>query len=194
MNDLLDKVIYYRGRVWTIYAETGNRDGVFAFQGLKPPYSTFKYDSYRSDRNISFLKMQEALDCIIDGDQITECVKSEKTAESKKLNKKMAVEFFADLTGHTRSKINSDIEEKYNNVYSIRLGQVCYDLYKLDGRLHLQHNMHGHTTGTTFDFVTWKHDSHYEDRQTRVHRREEAERIVEEYKDKFQCKCDVGTK
>lgn len=34
--ELYDKVIYYKGRVWTIYALSGNRDGVFAYQGLKP--------------------------------------------------------------------------------------------------------------------------------------------------------------
>lgn len=187
--DLLDKVIYYKGRVWTIYALTGNHNGVFVYQGLKP-YSTFKYDSNRSDRNISYLEIQEAVGCIIEGDQIKECVKNEKTAESKKLNKKMAVEFFADLTGHTKSKINSEIEEEYNNGFSIQLGKVRYNLFKLDGRLHLHHNIHDHTDGTTFDFVTWKHDSNYEDKKTREHRREEAESVIEHYKHKYQCKCD----
>ncbi|WP_156314037.1 hypothetical protein [Lysinibacillus sp. ZYM-1] len=47
--DLYDKVIYYKGRVWTIYALSGNRDGVFAYQGLQ------------SNRNIAYLKMDEAL-------------------------------------------------------------------------------------------------------------------------------------
>lgn len=193
VNELVDKVIYYKGRVWTVYAITGNQDGVFIYQGLKP-YSTFQFDSYSSNRNTSYLKLQEALDCIIEGVQITECVKNEKKAESKKLNKKLAVDFFVYLTGHAKSKINSEIVEEYNAGFKIVLGQVRYDLWKMDGRLHLHYNMHGNTTGTTFDFVTWKHDSNYEDRQLRESRREEAKSIIEDYKQKYRCSCDNDAK
>jgi hypothetical protein len=185
--ELYDKVIYYKGRVWIIYALSG--DGVFAYQGLKP-YETFKYDSYQSNRNISYLKIDEALQCIIDGDQIEACVKAEKKAQSKKLSKKMAVEFLADLTGHPKSKILSVMEERFNGSFSVVLGQICYDLFKLDGRLHLHHNMHGNTTGTVFDFVTWKHDSMYEDAQNREQKNEYKQEIIEAYKDKHNCSCD----
>lgn len=187
-ENLFDKVLCYRGRVWTIYALSGNYDGVFAYQGLKP-YPSYKYDSVRSDRNISYVKMQEALECLIDGEQIVECVKKEKAADVKKLNKKMAVEFLVYLTGHGKAKINNEIKESFNG-FLIQLGQVRYDLFKLDGRLHVHHNLHGNTTGTTFDFVTWKHDSNYEDRQIRQLRCEEAESIVEDYKHRYQCNCD----
>ncbi|RXZ84618.1 hypothetical protein EBB07_00960 [Paenibacillaceae bacterium] len=182
--NLYDKAIYYKGRVWTIYALTGNHDGVFAYQGLKP-YETFKYKSYRSDRNISYLKMDEALECIIEGDRINECVKNEQIAQAKKLNKKMAVEFFSDLTGHARTKINSEIKESGNG-FTIVLGLVRFNLWKSDGRLHLHHNMHAHTTGTVFDFVTWKHDSLYEDAEKNEFKKE----IIDEYKDNHNCSCD----
>jgi hypothetical protein len=184
-----DKVIYYMGRVWTIYALAGNHEGVFAYQGLKP-YETFKYDSYQSNRNITYLKMDEALNCIIEGaDRIAECVKNEKIAQAKKLNKKMAVEFFVYLTGHSKTKINSDIEEGYNR-FKIVLGQICYDLWKSDGRLYLHHNMHGNTTGTVFDFVTWKHDSMFMDTNNKKHDNEFKHEIIEAYKDKHNCSCD----
>jgi len=186
--DLHGKVIYYKGRVWTIYALTGNHDGVFAFQGLKP-YTSYQYNSYRSDRNIVYVRMQDALQCIIDSDQIETCVKAENKAQSKDLNKKMAVEFLAGLTGHSKSKISDRIEERFSG-FSIMLGQANYDLFKLDGRLHLLHNLHGTTDGTTFDFVTLQHDNHYEDKQRQKERQDEAENIIEDYKHKYQCKCD----
>jgi hypothetical protein len=187
-DDLYDKVLYYKGRVWTIYALTGNYDGVFVYQGLKP-YSTFQYDSYRHDRNISYIKMHEVLECIIEGEQIQECVKSEKAADAKKLNKKMAVDFLVNLTGHARSKVNSEIVEQ-GHAFTIVLGSVRYDLFKLDGRLHLHHNIHGTTEGTVFDFVTWKHDTNYEDKQREKERKEEAKNIIEDYKYRYQCECD----
>lgn len=82
--ELYDTVIYYKGRVWTIYALSGNQEGVFAYQGLKP-YETFKYDT-QSNRNITYLKMDVALNCIVEGeDRIAECVKNEKIAQAKNL-------------------------------------------------------------------------------------------------------------
>lgn len=182
--ELYDKVIYYKGRVWTIYALTGNHDGIFAYQGLKP-YETFKYDSYQSNRNIAYLKMDEALQCIIDGNQIEACVKAEKKAESKTLSKKMAVDFLSEITGHAKAKINSVIDDRFNG-FTVQLGQVRYDLFKVDGRLHLHHNMHGTTDGTTFDFVTWKIDSLYEDKARNEYKKE----IIDAYKDSHNCSCD----
>ncbi|WP_175537548.1 hypothetical protein, partial [Mycobacterium tuberculosis] len=155
-QDLYDKVVYYKGRVWTIYALSDDQ-GVFAYQGLKP-YSTFVYNENRINRNVSYISLQEALECIVDGDKIEDCIKNEKKAESKKLNKKMAVDFLAYLTGHTKSKINSEIQENYNGGFQIVLGEVSYDLWKKEGRLHLHHNLHQHAMGATFDFVTWRHD------------------------------------
>ncbi|EPD80533.1 MULTISPECIES: hypothetical protein [unclassified Paenibacillus] len=189
VEDLYDKVLYYKGRVWTIYALDGNHDGVFAFQGLKP-YTSFKYDSYSHDRNISYLKMAEALECIIEEEKIAECVHLERKADAKKLSKKMAVDFLAHLTGHTVGKIDGEVEEQHNG-FTVVLGQVRYDLWKMDGRLHLHHYMHGTTTGTTFDFVTWKVDTNYEDKQRRQSQREEKELIIEEYKHYHHCKCDA---
>lgn len=77
----------------------------------------------------------------------------------------MAVDFLAYLTGHTKSKINSEIQENYNGGFQIVLGEVSYDLWKKEGRLHLHHNLHQHAMGATFDFVTWRHDSIYEERE-----------------------------
>ncbi|MBJ6360487.1 hypothetical protein ACFOQM_04060 [Paenibacillus sp. GCM10012307] len=182
--ELYDKVIYYKGRVWTIYGLTGNHDGVFVYQGLKP-YETFQYDSYSSKRNVCYIDIDEVLECIIEGNQIEECVKNEKIAQSKKLNKKMAVEFFAEFTGHARTKINSEIKESGNG-FEVVLGMVRYNLWKLDGRLHLNHNIHAHTTGTVFDFVTWKHDSLYREAQQKEFKRE----IIDEYKYNHNCSCD----
>lgn len=189
-QDLYDKVLFYKGRVWTIYALTG--DGVFAFQGLKP-YSSFKYDSNRHEKNISYIKMVEVLECIIEGEKIAECVDIERKSDAKKLSKKMAVEFLSYLTGHTSGKINCEIieqEGRVNGSFTVVLGQVRYDIWKMDGRLHLHHNMHGTTTGTTFDFVTWKVDSNYEDRERRQSQRDERELIIEDYKHQYQCRCD----
>lgn len=75
-QDLYDKVVYYKGRVWTIYALSDDQ-GVFAYQGLKP-YSTFVYNENRINRNVSYISLQEALECIVDGDKIEDCIKNEK--------------------------------------------------------------------------------------------------------------------
>ncbi|WP_042348679.1 hypothetical protein [Bacillus massiliigorillae] len=187
--ELYDKMIYYKGRVWTIYALTENHDGVFAYQGLKP-YDTFKYDSYQSNLNITFLKMDEALNCIVEGDDcIAECVKNEKIAQAKKLNKEMAVEFLVYLTGHPKTKINSEIEEEHN-CFKIVLGQIRYALWKSDGRLYLHHQINGKTTDTSFDFVTWKPDSMHEYANNKKQENEYKQEIIEAYKDKHNCSCD----
>jgi|GEM_PF-7034291 hypothetical protein len=187
-RDLIDKVIFYKGRVWTIYAADGSNTGVFAYQGLKP-YSTFRYSDSHSDRAIAYISLLEASVKLIDGDQIQECIKQEKAAESKKLSKKMAVEFLSELTGHGKSKINAEIKDDHNS-FSVQLGRINYSLYKLDGRLRLNHNLHGTTRSTTFDFVTWKHDIQFEDREKRRYAREEREEIIEDYKHTYHCNCD----
>lgn len=187
--ELYDKVVYYKGRVWTIYALTGNNDGVFAYHGLKP-YGSFRYDSDRSDRSISYFSMKEVLGLIVeDKDKIAECVEAEKIAQAKKLNKKMAVEFLVHLTGHTKTKINNEIEDNHNR-FTILLGRVHYDLSKINGRLQLQHNMHGRTTNTTFDFVTWKHDSMYDDARKQEQDSEDRKEAIENYKHRYNCSCD----
>jgi hypothetical protein len=135
--------------------------------------------------------MKEVLPLIIeDEDKIAECARAEKFAQAKKLNKKMAVEFLANLTGHAKSKINSDIEENHNS-FTILLGRVRYDLWKNDGRLQLQHNLHGRTIGTAFDFVTWKHDSMYDDARKQQQDNEDRKEAIENYKHRYNCSCDL---
>lgn len=187
-EQMLDKVLYYKGRVWTVYAVSGGYDGIFAYQGLKP-YDTFKYDPYISKRNISYLDMADAMQNVVDDKYlIHEYLKAERKAESKKLTKGMAAEFLANLTGHSKSKILSLIDDRYNG-FIVLLGSVRYDLFKMDDRMILHHNIHGHTSGTTFDFVTWKHDSLYNDKSSR----EEKKEIIDAYKEQYDCRCDKKT-
>ncbi|OIJ12693.1 hypothetical protein BKP37_12905 [Anaerobacillus alkalilacustris] len=184
LNDLFDKVIYVKGRVWTIYATTGKceSEGVWAYEGVKP-YPNFKFDStcpYHNEKyQISFFFKETALEGLIEGNEIDNCMKQMKREDKKKLTRKKAIEFYVHLTGHTKSFVSKNLVEKFNDTYSFAPGSLCYDLWKSEGALLLSHNLEGHTNMSWFDFITFKPHSRLNDK----HWEAVKEEIIDHYKE-----------
>jgi hypothetical protein len=160
--DYIDKVVYYKGRVWTIYSTS--RDGVFAYQGLKP-FSSFNYniDSQKYStfkKNISYIKHDEIT--LLTGDDIQSAVKKEQSEMKKKLTRKKAIDFFVNLTGHSKAFVTKNIIERYNDSYEFTPGVVRYRLWKHNrgegSFLILSHNMEGSESHVYYDFITFETD------------------------------------
>jgi hypothetical protein len=161
-KELLDKVILYKGRVWTIYSYM--KDGVFAYQGLKP-FKSFDYEkeSKRFDsfkKNITYIRTDEIN--ILTDDIIADAVKKEEKEMKKTLSRKKAIDFFVYLTGHSKAFVSKNIEEHYNNSFWFTPGAVRYNLWKhnrgLRSFLILSHNMKGSESHVYYDFITFETD------------------------------------
>ncbi|TCJ04882.1 hypothetical protein [Cytobacillus praedii] len=177
-TDHIDKVVSYKGRVWTIYGTTNN--GVFAFNGVKP-YPEFKFrsqdDFWRSRFKTTFIPAEDVK--TLEEIEIAEYVKQEKAADKKKLKKKYATEFFSWLTGHTKGFVSKHLEERFNG-YQFAPGHICYEIWKSEGALLLSHNTNfGYTQHSYFDYVTWESD----DRLYEKRKREHEDEIIENYRD-----------
>lgn len=174
INELHDKVFYAKNRIWTIYGTT--HDGVFCYQGIKP-HPNFRYDSRTMRKNTSYFKFEDIKDDFIEGEEIDWCMKKMVAADKKTLTKKHAIDFYVYLTGHTKSFVSKNIEEKFNG-FSFVPGDVCYDLWKSDGALSLSHNIHGTTTIAHFDFLTFKTHNTLNEKSDDAYKEE----IIENYK------------
>lgn len=185
--EFIDKTVHYKGRVWTIYAVSGNHNGAFAYNGIKP-YPTFRYDSHDEfcKRRFNTTYIPDVDIKVIEGEEIDKCLKIEKAAEKKKLNKKYAIEFSSWLTGHSKSFVSKRIEERFNG-YRFGPGQIKYEIWKSDGALLLSHNSNnGYTEHSYFDYVTWESEDRLYEKSKRAHEDEIIENnrdyIIEEYK------------
>lgn len=183
LHELVDKVAYIKGRVWTIYATTGKceSEGVWVFQGVKP-YPNFKFDSvipyHREKYQTSFFSKETVIAGLIEGDEIDKRLKQMEREDKKKLNRKKAIDFYVHLTGHTKSFISRKIEENFNS-FQLIAGAIRYDLWKCNGALSLSHNIHGHTNHAYFDFITFKSHSHLNEK----HFEDIKEEIIDQYKE-----------
>jgi hypothetical protein len=181
--ELIDKVVFYKGRVWTIYSTSG--DGVFAYQGLKP-FASFNYheDSQRYStfkKNISFIKNDEIE--LLANEQIQAAVKKEEREIKKPLSRKKAIEFYVYLTGHSKAFVSKHILERHNG-FDFAPGAVGYSLWKTSrrgesGYLILSHNTEGTTHHAYFDFITFKTD----DIETERSWEAVKEEIIDNYKE-----------
>ena len=157
-NELLDKVVYYKGRVWTIYSTS--RDGVLAYQGLKP-FSSFDYykDSQRYSsfkKNTTYINQDEIM--FLNGDEIKSALKKEEREMKKPLSRKKAIDFYVYFTGHSKAFVSKNLEEKHHS-FDFTPGAVWYQLWKMDGALYLSHNMDGSSHHVNYDFITFEpHD------------------------------------
>lgn len=183
--DFIEQVVFYKGRVWTIYGTSNN--GVFAYNGLKP-YPTFEFrsqDDFWSSR-FRTTYIPDAEIQVIEGEEIEKCLKQEKAADKKKLNKKYATEFFTWLTGHSKGFVAKNLEERFNG-YQFAPGHIRYEIWKMDGALYLSHNTNnGYTEHSYFDYVTWESEDRLFEKNKRAHEDEIIEQykgfIIEEYK------------
>ncbi len=169
--EFIDKVVYYKGRVWTVYGTNPNH-GIWAYNGVKP-YSTFKFDSRRHDDfRTTYIPIDDAFQ-IIEGEDIDRCLKLEAAAEKKKLNKKYAVDFFVWLTGHSKSFVTKNIEERHHGFLFVP-GSLIYEIWKTDKDcLILSHNTNGgYTSNAYFDYVTWEPDEEKYEKSRRALERE----------------------
>jgi hypothetical protein len=180
--DLIDKVVFYKGRVWTIYSTSG--EGVFAYKGLKP-FSSFNYneDSRRYStfrKNITFIKKDEIT--ILAGDDIQTAVKKEKAQLKKELTRKKAIDFYVYLTGHSKAFVSKHIQERHNG-FEFSPGAIRYDLWKTSrgerSFLILSHNIEGNSQHAYFDFITFETDDVETDRSWE----EVKQEIIDNYKD-----------
>jgi hypothetical protein len=181
--ELIDKVVSYKGRVWTIYSTSGQ--GIFAYQGLKP-FSSFNYneDSRRYStfrKNIAFIKKDEFT--ILTGDDIQTAVKKEKAQLKKELTRKKAIDFYVYLTGHSKAFVSKHIQERHNG-FDFEPGAVRYSLWKTSrsgetGYLILSHNLEGTTHHAYFDFITFRTDDLETDRSWE----EVKQEIIDNYKE-----------
>jgi hypothetical protein len=177
-TEYVDKVVLYKNRVWTIYGTSDT--GVWVYNGLKP-YPDFKFrsqdDFWRKRFKTSYILQEEIH--IIEGEEIEKCVKLEKAAEKKKLNKKYAIEFFSWLTGHTKAFVGKNLTDRFNG-FQFAPGRLCYEIWKMDGALYLSHNTNnGYTEHSYFDYVTWES----EDRLYEKSKKEHEDEIIEQYRD-----------
>jgi hypothetical protein len=175
VEGLLDKVIYIKNRVWTIYATTNN--GVFCYQGIKP-YPSFKYDSTQMTLNISYFDLEDVAVSFIEGSKIEWYMEKMKSSDKKKLTKQHAVDFYVHLTGQSKSFVTKYMEER-DHALSLTTGAIRFDLWKSDGALLLSHNIHGTTHLAYFDFLTFESHSQLNDRSTDAYKQE----IIDSYKD-----------
>jgi hypothetical protein len=181
--DLIDQVVQFKGRVWTIYSTTN--EGVFAYQGLKPfPSFNYREESQRFSsfrKNIAYIKHGEIN--ILTGEDIPAAVKKEEKEMKKPLSCKKAIEFFVHLTGHSRSFVSKNIEEHFNNSFSFIPGAIRYRLWKhnrgLSSFLILSHNMKGSESHVYYDFITFKTDDIELERSWEEIKQE----IIDEYKE-----------
>lgn len=180
--DLIDKVVSYKGRVWTIYSTCG--DGVFAYQGLKP-FASFNYyeDSQRYSsfkKNTTYIKQDEIT--LLPGDEIQSAIKKEQLEIKKKLTRKKAIDFYIYLTGHSKAFVNKNLTEAHHS-FNFAPGAISYQLWK-SGRgensfLILSHNMKGSTSHVYYDFITFEMDVLELDRSWEAIKQE----IIDEYKE-----------
>lgn len=181
---LLDKVVLYKGRVWTVYSSA--EDGVFCYQGLKP-FSSFNYheDSSRFStfkKNTTYIPIVDLQ--LLDGEEISVAVKKEEKELKKKLNRKKAIDFYVNLTGHSKAFVSKHIHENdWRESFAFCPGAVQYDVWKTsrNGRpfLILSHNMEGHTHHAYFDFITFETD----DLETDHSWEEIKQEIIDNYTD-----------
>jgi hypothetical protein len=181
--ELLDKVVSYKGKVWTIYS-TSN-DGVFAYQGLKP-FSSFnyhedsrKYSSFK--KNIAFIKQEEIN--ILNDEEIKNAVKKEEREMKKPLSRKKAIDFFVYLTGHSKAFVSKHIEENWHG-FHFEPGAFRYRLWKQRrgerGYLILSHNMKGSESHVYYDFITFETDDIELERSWE----EVKQEIIDEFKER----------
>jgi hypothetical protein len=181
--ELIDKVVFYKGRVWTIYSTSG--DGVCACQGLKP-FSTFNYDEdsrkYSTfKKNIVYIKKDEI--AILTGEDIPAAVKREEKEMKKPLSRKKAIDFYVYITGHSKTFVSKHIQERHNG-FDFEPGAVRYSLWKTSrrgesGYLILSHNLEGTTHHAYFDFITFRTDDLETDRSWE----EVKQEIIDNYKE-----------
>jgi hypothetical protein len=183
LTNLIDRVISYKGRVWTIYSYM--KDGVFAYQGLKP-FASFNYstDSQRFStfkKNITYIKYDEIN--ILSSEGIADAVKKEEKEMKKPLSRKKAIEFFVYLTGHSKAFVSKNIEEHYNNSFWFIPGAVRYNLWKHNrgesSFLILSHNMKGSESHVYYDFITFETD----DLELERSWEEDKQEIIDQYKE-----------
>jgi hypothetical protein len=183
MENLYDKVIWAKGRIWTIYGtnETGET-GVWCYQGLKP-FSSYKFDSSRRNhgRNINYFHLK---DCVFLETELEQQQKLEEmeTEDKKKLNKTKAIEFFMYLTGHSKTFVSKNIhqEKRYSgNAFEFNPGFVRYSIWKSEGCIYL-HQLLGNESwdSSYFDFITFE----TQDRLNDLKREKERNEIIEDYK------------
>ncbi|WP_445506745.1 hypothetical protein [Niallia sp. 03190] len=181
-KEALDKVLFTKGRVWTVYS-TSEDGSIFCFQGIKP-HESFKFDDRNNYRNlpIAYFNLADIEDKFIQKEEIDFFIKIMETEEKKPLTKKKAIDFFVHLTGHSRAFISKRTLEKGisgRGTYEFIPGAIRYELYKTEGSLCLRHNMDGYTHHLYYDFITfYPHDYLNEKRNKAI-----KEEIINDYKD-----------
>jgi hypothetical protein len=158
---VIDSVVLYKGRVWTVYSTLN--DGVFAYQGLKP-FASFNYhnDSQRFStfkKNITYIKNGEIT--VLTGDDINTAYKKEQSELKKKLTRKKAIDFYVYITGHSKAFISKNLVESHHS-FDFSPGAVRYSLWKHNrgerSFLILSHNMKGSESHVYYDFITFETD------------------------------------
>jgi hypothetical protein len=174
-ESVIDKVLFHKGRVWTIYAETNN--GVFCYQGIKP-FPNFQYsERTHHDLNSVYFDLEEVESSIIKGEDIDHCMKSMNAADQKKLTQKHAIDFFVHLTGHSRNFVSKHIRNSHYDSYIFSPGQLRYEIWKSEGAILLSHNTNGYTNHAFFDFITFDSHSLLNEKSIESHKKE----IIEQY-------------
>lgn len=171
---LFDKVVYMKGRVWTIYGTTDN--GVFCYLGVKP-YPTFEFDNYQHNKTMTISYFENKDLKFIEGDEIDWCMQKMESEDKKKLTRKKAIDFYVYLTGHSKNFVTKNLEEKHRS-FLFSPGAVRYDLWKYEGALLLSHDLNdGFTQHTYFDFITFEHHGILNEKSREAHRQE----IIDSY-------------
>jgi hypothetical protein len=176
-ESVIDKVLFHKGRVWTIYAETNN--GAFAFQGVKP-YHNFQYDSRIHSTNINFTYIQEEdiNPNLLEPNEIESHLKLMSAAEEKKLTLKSAIEFFVQLTGHSKNFTSKKIEKTGHDSFLFNPGQLRYEIWKTNGAILLSHNTNGYTNLAYFDFITFESHTALNEMKSNEQKREIIEQFI----------------
>jgi hypothetical protein len=177
---LINKVIWQKGRVWTIYSYSGGmKPGIFCYQGLKP-YPSFKYDSYRDyypKKKTSYFRVEDLN--FIEGDEIEKYLKQMESEDKKKLTRTKAIKFYMQLTGHSKNFVSKNLKENYNDSFEFSPGAICFELWKTKGILLLSHDIHGSIHHAYFDFITFESDSNEEEKS----REDYKQQIIDDFKD-----------
>ena len=173
--ELIDKVIYIKNRVWTVYGTTNN--GAFCFQGIKP-YPSFKYDSSNMTLNISYFELEDIKASLLESSEIEFYMEKMKSADKKKLTKQHAVDFFVHLTGHTENFISENVQDEGNS-FTFKPGAISYDLWKSDGAFLLSHNITGTTHMAYFDYLTFAPHGILNEKNREAYKQQ----IIDDYKD-----------
>ncbi|MYL43994.1 hypothetical protein [Virgibacillus salexigens] len=154
----IDKVIYAKGRLWTIFSVT--LEGVFCVVGIRPTPIKENKPKIKGEWNTRFFKFQEIEGKILEDREVQEHLQKMRRIERRPLNKTRACDFLSELLGCSRSSIVKYLDETPDAMkdykFVLKYGLITYELTK-EGRMFvLKHDMHGMRLTAYFDMFTFE--------------------------------------